>query len=65
MKTMKAAVFEGNGILQYKDVPVPTIQREYDVLVQVEAASICGDAAAATEARKAFFMKSRRLFIYY
>ena len=42
MKTMKAAVFEGNGILQYKDVPVPTVQRENDVLVQVEAASICG-----------------------
>lgn len=42
MRTMKAAVFEGNGILKYKDMPVPELQLENDVLVKVEAASICG-----------------------
>lgn len=42
MKTMKTAVFEGNGIVNYWDVPVPELRPETDVLVRVEAASICG-----------------------
>lgn len=41
-KTMKAAVFEGNGVLSLKEVPVPKIRKEDDVLLQVEAVSICG-----------------------
>lgn len=39
---MKAAVFEGNGVLTVKDVPVPTLKQPSDVLLRVEAASICG-----------------------
>jgi len=40
--TMLAAVFEGEGRLSLKEVPVPTIQRPDDVLLQVEGAGICG-----------------------
>ena len=39
--TMKAAVFEGEGVLTIKEVPIPEIGAK-EVLVQVEAASICG-----------------------
>jgi threonine dehydrogenase-like Zn-dependent dehydrogenase len=40
--TMLAAVFEGEGRLSLKQVPVPAIQRPDDVLLQVEGAGICG-----------------------
>jgi len=40
--TMLAAVFEGEGRLSLKQVPVPTVQRPDDVLLQVEGAGICG-----------------------
>jgi (R,R)-butanediol dehydrogenase / meso-butanediol dehydrogenase / diacetyl reductase len=39
---MKAAVFEGNGKIALKKVPVPQIKDVQDVLLKVEAASICG-----------------------
>ena len=39
---MLAAVFEDVGKLELKMVPVPQIQREDQVLVEVEAVSICG-----------------------
>jgi len=39
---MQAAVFEGQGILSVKDVPLPTIEEDNQALVQIEAASICG-----------------------
>jgi len=42
MKKMLAAVFEGEGKLNLKEVPVPEIKKSDDVLLQVEAASICG-----------------------
>lgn len=42
MKKMLAAVFEGKGKLSFKEVPVPEIKRPDEVLLQVEAASICG-----------------------
>jgi len=42
MEKMLAAVFEGEGKLNLKEVPVPGIKRPDDVLLQVEAASICG-----------------------
>ena len=41
-KMMKAAVFEGNGVLNIQDVPVPEMTQPTAVLVRVEAASICG-----------------------
>ena len=41
-KMMKAAVFEGNGVLTVKDVPVPKITKANQVLLKIEAASICG-----------------------
>lgn len=42
MKTMKAAVFEGEGRLTVKEVPIPEITREDQILIEVEACSICG-----------------------
>ena len=41
-KKMLAAVFEGEGRLNLKEVPVPEIKEAEEVLLQVEAASICG-----------------------
>jgi len=40
--TMKAAIFEGDGKLTLKEVPLPTIKNAQDVMIKVEAASICG-----------------------
>ena len=42
MEKMLAAVFEDVGKLELKMVHVPQIQREDQVLVEVEAVSICG-----------------------
>ena len=39
---MKAAVFEAEGVLTLKEVPVPRIERPDQVLLKVEAVSICG-----------------------
>jgi len=39
---MLAAVFEGEGKLNLKEVPVPEIKGPGDVFLQIEAASICG-----------------------
>lgn len=39
---MRAAIFEGNGVLNVKSVPIPKIQRDTQLLLKVEAASICG-----------------------
>ncbi len=39
---MKAAIFEGAGVLRVKDVPMPEVRRPDDVVIKVEAASICG-----------------------
>lgn len=39
---MLAAVFEGEGKLALRDVPKPQIAQDDDVLLRVEAASICG-----------------------
>ena len=39
---MLAAVFEGEGRLNLKRVPLPRIKRPDEVLLEVEAASICG-----------------------
>ncbi len=41
-KTMMAAVFEGDGRLALKKVPVPEIGKPDQVLIKVEAASVCG-----------------------
>ena len=40
--TMLAAVFEGQGQLALKQVPVPRLAQPEDVLLQVEGAGICG-----------------------
>lgn len=42
MKKMLAAIFEGEGKLNLKEVPVPEVRGSNDVLLQVEAVSICG-----------------------
>lgn len=41
-KTMRAAVFEGSGILKIKDVEVPVIKKQDDLIVEIEMCSICG-----------------------
>lgn len=41
-QTMLAAVFEGEGKLALKQMPVPKISNPEDVLLQVEGAGICG-----------------------
>jgi len=40
--SMLAGVFEGEGKLTLKQVPIPQIEREDQVLLEVEAVSICG-----------------------
>ncbi|MGA2968862.1 MAG: zinc-dependent alcohol dehydrogenase family protein [Acidimicrobiales bacterium] len=39
---MKALVYEGPGKKSWKDVPNPTIQRPTDVIVKMDATTICG-----------------------
>ena len=40
--TMQAALFESEGRLTVKEVPLPRLQAADDVLVQVEACGVCG-----------------------
>ena len=40
--TMKAAVYEGEGVLTVKEVVIPQVRKDTDVLIRVDAASICG-----------------------
>lgn len=42
MQIMKAAVFEKTGVFVLKEVPIPEITKNDQILVQVEAVSICG-----------------------
>jgi threonine dehydrogenase-like Zn-dependent dehydrogenase len=39
---MRAAVFEGAGVVRLQDVPEPTLTAPDDVLIDVEACGICG-----------------------
>jgi 2-desacetyl-2-hydroxyethyl bacteriochlorophyllide A dehydrogenase len=41
-KRMRAAVFEGNGVLSIKEVDSPRILKPDDVILEVEMCSICG-----------------------
>ena len=41
-QTMRAAVFEGEGRLVLRTMPAPEIRRAADVLIRVEACSVCG-----------------------
>ncbi len=41
-RKMKAAVFKGNGVLAVEEVDVPVISNGDEVLLEVEACSICG-----------------------
>ena len=40
--TMQAAVFLGEGRLELQRRPIPSVQKRDDVLLRVEAASVCG-----------------------
>ena len=42
MDMMRAAVFEKEGTFVLKDVPVPVVEAEDQIIVEVEACSICG-----------------------
>jgi threonine dehydrogenase-like Zn-dependent dehydrogenase len=39
---MPAAVFMGNGKLEFSERPVPSIRHDDDVLLQIDIASVCG-----------------------
>jgi (R,R)-butanediol dehydrogenase/meso-butanediol dehydrogenase/diacetyl reductase len=39
---MQAAVFEAEGVLAVREVPVPRVEAPDDVVVQVEACGVCG-----------------------
>ncbi len=39
---MRAAVFEGNGVLVIKEVDIPRITKPDDVIAEIETCSICG-----------------------
>lgn len=39
---MRAAVFKGNGVVEIEDVPEPRVERDDDVVIDVEACGICG-----------------------
>ena len=39
---MRAAVFEGEGVLKIKEVDVPKIKRGDEIIVKIELCSICG-----------------------
>ena len=41
-ETMRAAVFEGEGRLTLKEVPVPKIERPDQMIGKIEVCSICG-----------------------
>jgi alcohol dehydrogenase len=57
--TMKALVYRGPGVKEWKDVPKPTIVKSTDVIVKVEKTTICGtdlhilkgDVPAVTDGR--------------
>lgn len=39
---MKAAIFQGNGVVSIEEVDSPKIQKKDDMILEVEACSICG-----------------------
>ncbi len=39
---MRVPVYQGNGVLNYEDIPPPHIQHDEEVLVEVAACGICG-----------------------
>jgi len=41
-KKMQAAIFEGNGVMNIKQVDMPQISEVDDIILKVEACSVCG-----------------------
>lgn len=41
-ETMRAAVFEGEGVLTIKEIPTPKILKNDDMILEIEVCSICG-----------------------
>jgi len=56
-ETMMAAVFEKVGVLTVKEIPVPKIKNKDDVLIKVEAISICGTDVRALSDPPEFVFK--------
>ncbi len=55
---MKAAVFEGEGKLTLKEVPIPSINGDgNEVLIEIEAASICGTDVSIARVPPAFIIE--------
>lgn len=42
METMKAIIYEDVGKFSIKQVPVPKVEKSTDLLLRVDACSICG-----------------------
>ena len=42
METMKAVIYEDVGKFSVKQVPVPKVEKGTDLLLRVDACSICG-----------------------
>jgi len=56
-KQMFAAVFEGEGKLKIKKVPVPVVENEKDVIIKVDSVSICGTDVHIVEVPPGFIAK--------
>lgn len=54
---MRAAIFEGDGILTLKDIDIPKISTPKDILVKVDAASICGSDLHGLDVPPGQYMK--------
>lgn len=57
LKQMLAAVFEGEGKLNLKKVPIPSIENEKDVIIKVDSVSICGTDVHIVEVPPGFIAK--------
>ena len=42
MKKMRAAIFDGNGLLRVGETDIPKIKQDNEVIINVDACSICG-----------------------
>jgi len=56
-KTMRAAIFEGNGVITIKEIEVPKIQKGDDIILKVLVCSICGTDVHVLSVPPAFDME--------
>ena len=61
---MKAAIFEGPGTLTVKDIPKPEITKPTDVIIRVDAASICGSDIHGLAIPPGQYMKPGIIYVH-